>query len=261
MQQRESMESLEILQGQEASACVMKLIKESSDRQIELAGEENTPVVSAACQDFGKGKRENIVFSKQMPVTTGNVNDCSVSVLRDSGCSGAVIRHLLVRDEHLSVLQQFYILIDGTVRRVDEEEVDVQTPFFNGMIKAMCMEKPIYDLIIGNIPGVRGPEVLESNNGNEKPHKENERLSDVSRKILVEKREDKLDSNDKLLQVPDKREKVGAVQTSARVAAEHQRQERPLKTPEIKVKDVTPAQFRKDQREDETLRTLFEKGK
>ena len=125
----------------------------------------------------------------------------------------------------------------------------------------MCMEKPIYDLIIGNIPGVRVPEVIESNNGNEKPQKENERLSDVSRKFSVDKREDKLDSIDKVLPGPDEREKVGAVQTRARVAAEHQRKETPLKTPEIKVKDVSPAQFRKDQREDDTLRMLFERVK
>ena len=259
MQQRESKESLEVLQGQEASACVMKLVKESSDRQIELAGGEKFPVVSAACQDFGEGKKENFVLSEQMPVTKGKVNGRSVSVLRDSGCSGAVIRRSLVRDEHLTGLQQLCVLIDGTVRRVDEAEVDVQAPFFNGKIKAMCMEKPIYDLIIGNIPGARGPEVIESKNGNEKPHRENERQSDASRKVSVEKRVDKLDSINKVLQVPDERDKVGAVQTRARVAAEHQRKERPLKTPEIKVKDVSPAQFRKDQREDDTLKKLFEK--
>ena len=108
---------------------MIKLIKESSDRQIELAGGEKIPVVSAACQEFGEGKRENFVLSKQMPVTKGKVNGWSVSVLRDSGCSGAVIRRSLVRDEHLTGLQHLCVLIDGTVRRVDEAEVEVQTPF------------------------------------------------------------------------------------------------------------------------------------
>ena len=64
------------------------------------------------------------------------------------------------------------VLIDGTVKRVDEAEVDLQTPFCNGKIKAMCMQKPVYDLIIGNIPGVRGPEVKGSNNGSEMSHRE-----------------------------------------------------------------------------------------
>ena len=198
MQQRESKESPKILQGQEASAFVMNLIKESSDKQIELAGGKKIPVVSAACQDFEEGKRGNFVLSEQMPVTEGKVNGQCVSVLRDSGCSGAVIRRSLVKDEQLTGLQQLCVLIDGTVRRVDEAEVDVQTLFFNGKIKAMCMQKPIYDLIIGNIPGVRGPEVIESNNGSEKTHRETERQSDVGRKDSVEKSEDTLDSVDKV---------------------------------------------------------------
>ena len=108
----------------------MKLIKASSDKQIELAGGEKIPVVSAACQDTGEGKRENLVLTERMPVKEGKVNGQSVSVLRDSGCSGIVIRRSLVRDEQLTGLQQLCVLIDGTVRRVDEAEVEVQTPFF-----------------------------------------------------------------------------------------------------------------------------------
>ena len=47
--------------------------------------------------------------------------------------------------------------------------------FFSGKVKAMCMQKPIYDLIIGNIPGVRGTEVIGNNKEGAKPHKEKER--------------------------------------------------------------------------------------
>ena len=156
LQQTESKADSKTLQGQEASACMVKLIKASSDKQIELAGGEKIPVVSAACQDTGEGKREHLVLTERMPVKEGKVNGQSVSVLRDSGCSGTVIRRSLVRDEQLTGLQQLCVLIDGTVRRVDEAEVEVQTPFFSGKVKAMCMQKPIYDLIVGNIPGVRG---------------------------------------------------------------------------------------------------------
>ena len=76
---------------------------------------------------------------------------------------------------------------------------------------------------------------------------------------FVEKRENELDSIDKVLQSTDQRETVGAVQTKAQVAAEHQRKERPLKIPEIKLKDVSPEQFRKDQKEDDTLKKFFRK--
>ena len=131
LQQTESKADSKTLQGQEASACMVKLIKASSDKQIELAGGEKIPVVSAACQDTGEGKRENLFLTERMPVKEGKVNGQSVSVLRDSGCSGIVIRRSLARDEQLTGLQQLCVLIDGTVRRVDEAEVEVQTPFFS----------------------------------------------------------------------------------------------------------------------------------
>ena len=199
-------------------------------------------MVSAACQDTGEGKRENLFLTERMPVKEGKVNGQSVSVLRDSGCSGMVMRRSLVRDEQLTGLQQLCVLIDGTVRRVCEAEVDVQTPFFSGKLKAMCMQKPIYDLIIGNVQGVREPEVIGSNKEGAKPHKEKERQG-VSKNKSGKNHKDKLDSVEEEPQSSDQTEEVGAVQTRAQVATEHQRKGRPLKTPEIKVKDVSPEQF------------------
>ena len=207
---------------------------------------------------YRRRKERDLFLTKRMPVKEGKVNGQSVSVLRDSGCSGIVIRPSLVKDEQLTGLQQLCVLIDGTVRRVDEAEVEVQTPFFSGKVKAMCMQKPIYDLIIGNIPGVRGTEVIGNNKEGAKPHKEKERQG-VSKNYSGENHKDKLDLDEKESQSADQTEEVGAVQTRAQVAAEHQRKGRPLKAPEIKVKDVSPEQFRRDQREDGSLEKLFEK--
>ena len=38
-----------------------------------VAGGEKIPVVSAACQVTGEGKRENLVLTERMPVKEGNV--------------------------------------------------------------------------------------------------------------------------------------------------------------------------------------------
>jgi len=46
-------------------------------------------------------------------------------------------------------------LIDGTVRRVPVAEVVFTTPYFTGTIRAVCMRNPLYDVIIGNVPGAR----------------------------------------------------------------------------------------------------------
>jgi len=34
-------------------------------------------------------------------------------------------------------------------------EIYVETPFFSGLTAAVCMKNPIYDLVIGNVPGAR----------------------------------------------------------------------------------------------------------
>ena len=49
------------------------------------------------------------------------------------------------------------MLIDGTVREFPETWIYVDTPFYTGIILALCMENPVYDLIIGNIKGAREP--------------------------------------------------------------------------------------------------------
>ena len=86
-----------------------------------------------------------------------------VTVLRDTGCSSAVVRKELVKDEQLTGRIQRCILIDGTVRSAPVAEILVDSPYFKGRIEALCMSKPIYDLILGNIPGMREPNSLDVN--------------------------------------------------------------------------------------------------
>ena len=49
------------------------------------------------------------------------------------------------------------MLIDWTVRSALVAEILIDSPYFKGRLEALCMCKPIYDLILGNIPGVREP--------------------------------------------------------------------------------------------------------
>ena len=92
-----------------------------------------------------------------MPVMMGYVGGRHVKVLRDSGCGGVVVKRELVEDRQLTGRFQECVLIDGTVLRVEEAVVDIDTPFYVGKVTALCMNKPVYDLIIGNVDGVRNP--------------------------------------------------------------------------------------------------------
>ena len=37
--------------------------------------------------------------------------------------------------------------------------VELDTPYYRGTTKVLCMETPVQDIIIGNIPGARGTDV------------------------------------------------------------------------------------------------------
>ena len=80
-----------------------------------------------------------------MPVTSGKVGDRTVSVLRDSGCSGVVIKRNLVPDDRLTGKVKTCILIDGTVRQVPVAIVTVSSPYFTGTTEALCMNNPVYE--------------------------------------------------------------------------------------------------------------------
>jgi len=99
------------------------------------------PVVADACQ----------VHNERMPVCIGLMGDQSVSVLRDTGHSTVVLKRELLADEHVTGGTETCILIDGTVRRTPVAEIEIETPYYTGKVKAVCMDNPLYDVIIGNV--------------------------------------------------------------------------------------------------------------
>ena len=49
-----------------------------------------------------------------------------------------------------------YRLIDGVVKRYPTAMVELDTPYFIGKTKVLCMDNPVQDIVIGNIPGASG---------------------------------------------------------------------------------------------------------
>ena len=93
-----------------------------------------------------------------MPVLKGRVGDKAFDVLRDTGCSGVVVKKDLVSEEQYTGESSSMLLIDNTVRKVPIAKISVDTPYFSGQIEAECLPDTIYDLIIGNVPGARPAE-------------------------------------------------------------------------------------------------------
>jgi len=94
------------------------------------------------------------------PCCTVQVNDIVTMVLRDTGSTTSVVKSSLVRPEQMTGLHELCMLIDGVVKRYPTAVVELKTPYYTGTAKVLCMDCPVQDIIIGNIPGALGAEVF-----------------------------------------------------------------------------------------------------
>ena len=122
------------------------------DGQIMLASGKKVPLVSSACIEPMDEHHSN------MPVVKGLINGAEVDVLRDTGCSGVVVKKDFVKEDQYTDKCAYMRLIDNSMRRVPVVKITVNTPYFTGEVEAQCLPDAIYDLIIGNVPGARRPE-------------------------------------------------------------------------------------------------------
>ncbi|KAG0435861.1 hypothetical protein HPB47_018282 [Ixodes persulcatus] len=78
---------------------------------------------------------------------------------RHTGSNTAVARRRLVTRNDLMGKWSRVYLVDCTVSVRPEEKVQALTPFFTGETTVKCMKNPRHDVILGNIRGVRAPEI------------------------------------------------------------------------------------------------------
>ena len=76
----------------------------------------------------------------RMPVVKGKVGDTIVDTLKDTGCSGVVVRKDLVRNDQYTGNHCYLLLIDNTVRQVPIVRIHVDTPYLKGEIEAVSAE-------------------------------------------------------------------------------------------------------------------------
>ena len=92
-------------------------------------------------------------FKSRLPSTAGTVNGKEVRVLRDTGCTGVVVRSDLVSNEQMLGKELDVTLINESKLKYQVAHISVECPLFNGITEALCMEDTLYDLVIGNIDG------------------------------------------------------------------------------------------------------------
>lgn len=64
-----------------------------------------------------------------------------MNVLRDTGCGGVVIRKNLEKPEQMTGQIQKCVLADGSVVDADLAEVEVDPPYYTGIVVAWCFKR------------------------------------------------------------------------------------------------------------------------
>ena len=86
-------------------------------------------------------------------IRSGMLGGRAITVMRDTGCTGAVVRRSLVPPRHMTGQVKRYRMIDGTLRTAPVAIIHVKSPYFTGRLEAICVDRPLCDVIIGNIAG------------------------------------------------------------------------------------------------------------
>ena len=138
-------------------ACVMqvpKKIKEDKpaidEEWLKLKTGEKIKVLNGACMETEV--KDNLL------VLPGRVGDRTVNVLRDTGCSGVIVRRSLVNEARLTGETGHMMMVDRTLKRAYIARINIGTPYYTGVVEALCLLDPLFDLIIGNVPGARRPD-------------------------------------------------------------------------------------------------------
>ena len=90
-----------------------------------------------------------------MAVVKGRVGEKCVDVLRDTDCSGIVVKRDLVSEDQFTGDFNVMLLIDNATRKVPIAKIDIDTPYLKGQVEAQYLPGAVYDLIVGNVPGTR----------------------------------------------------------------------------------------------------------
>ena len=92
----------------------------------------------------------------KLQLVNGKIGERCVEVLRDTGCTGVLIKRDLVNQGELTGEKSYVTTFDKTLLiRAPIAKIEMNTSYHVGEVEALCVQKPVADLIIGNITGAR----------------------------------------------------------------------------------------------------------
>ena len=92
----------------------------------------------------------------QIYIGVGRLNGRQVKVLRDTGCTGMIVNKALVPDMMVIPGSSGWLqMVDHTLIDVPLENVYLDSLYYKGHCRVMCVSSPVYPVIIGNVQGER----------------------------------------------------------------------------------------------------------
>ena len=98
---------------------------------------------------------ESVSLTNGLMISDGTIGINKVKVLRDTGCTTVFISEALSREGKKTGKFQDVTLANGTTCRCPEVIIPVDTCYISGNVKALIMDNPFADLVIGNVGHVK----------------------------------------------------------------------------------------------------------
>ena len=121
----------------------------------------------------------------RLPTAVGTVNGQEVRVLRDTGCTGVIVKRNLVSENQFIGKECGVTLINDSQQKCPVARINIDCPFFRGTTDALCIDDPAHDLVIGNIEGSKFPDMTHFSSGVVKNKQSRSKKSRKDRKVKV----------------------------------------------------------------------------
>ena len=136
--------------------CKTEINRKSDEIESIYHSKSGSPLIA----DKGDEKVVRYFLRPRLPTAQGTVNGKKVIALRDTGCTGCLVRRSLVSSDQLLGKESDVTLIDESTQKYPLAVVEIDCPFFTGNTEALCMDDTLYDLFIGNIDGSKLPDMF-----------------------------------------------------------------------------------------------------
>ena len=85
---------------------------------------------------------------QSLDIKSGFVNKVPVKVMRDTGCTTVFVRADLVHDNQWTGKKRKFFMINNSHDFAPVAVVDVDCPWYKGMVEALCPSSLICDMIL-----------------------------------------------------------------------------------------------------------------